>query len=288
VSPSTVWLASYPKSGNTWMRALLGALMAQEETDDPLDINDLRGEPFAASRHHVERYLGFPASDLAPAEVDALRPACDAELDRSLSETRLRKIHDAVQTLDGQPLVSSDSARAAIYLVRDPRDVAVSLAHFFGRPMRLAVKLLGNPASTLGGCAPTIGRQLPQPLGTWSEHVLGWVRQDAFPVVVVRYEDLLVDAGRELTRAAALAGLHASPERIAAAVEAARFEKLQHREDDVGFAERPTRATRFFRRGEAGAWRDELPRTLAAKVERDHGDVMAMFRYERELTGVSA
>jgi aryl sulfotransferase len=286
VSAQTVWLASYPKSGNTWMRALLRTLTRQEETDDPLDINDLRGGPIAAGRHHVELYLGFPASDLTTGEVNALRPACDAALDAALTEVRFRKIHDAVRSLDGRPLVTGASTRAGIYVIRDPRDVAVSFAHFMARPMERAVDGLADPRATLGP-TKTIGAQLLQPLGTWSEHVLGWTRQEEFPVVVVRYEDLLEDAGRELVRAAEVAGVPAPAERVAAAVEAARFENLSKSEAQVGFIERPLKATRFFRRGEAGAWRDELSPGLAAKVERDHAEVMELFGYERELTGAA-
>ena len=284
MTPRTVWLASYPKSGNTWMRALLRALMRQEETDDPLDINDLRGGPIAASRHQIESCTGFPASDLAPRELAALRPLCDAALDAELTEVRFRKIHDAVTTRGGQPLVRPESTRAAVYVIRDPRDVAVSYAHFMDRPPGWAVDALADPSGTLGARAVAIGAQLPQWLGTWSDHVLGWTRAVGFPVVVVRYEDLLDGAGRELARAASVAGVPAPPERVAAAVEAARFEALQRQEDEVGFVERPLKGTRFFRSGRAGGWREELPAALAARVERDHGAVMEMFGYERELT----
>ena len=288
MTANTVWLASYPKSGNTWMRALLRTLMRQEETDDPLDINHLGGGPIAASRHHVERYLGFPASDLAPREVDRLRPACDAALDADLTEVRFRKIHDAVRNHVGMPLVDGRGARAAVYVIRDPRDVAVSFAHFMGRPMEWAVATLGNPRGALGTDRCTIGTQLRQPLGSWSDHVTGWTRHEELPVVVVRYEDLLVDAGAQLARAAAVAGVPAQPDRVAAAVEEARFEKLQQKENEVGFGERPLKMTRFFRRGQAGAWRDELSGDLAAQVERDHGEVMQRFGYALELTGSPA
>jgi aryl sulfotransferase len=66
---------------------------------------------------------------------------------------------------------------------------------------------------------------------------------------------------------------------VALAVEHARFEHLRDEEEREGFPERPASAERFFRRGEAGAWQDEMSPADAVRVERDHAKTMMRFGY---------
>lgn len=277
--PRTVWLASYPKSGNTWVRAMLAALTAEAEEPD-LDINALGGGPVASSRVQIERWLGFASSDLTDDELERIRPACDAAFDRRLREVRFRKVHDRLWTGRGISIVPPDRTRAAIYVVRDPRDVALSFAHHSNQSHEWAVDSLADPGMTMVESGHDVDTQARQRLGTWSEHVTGWTEQDLFPVLVVRYEDLAADTLAELTRLAAFAGLDATPAQLAAAVRSAAFETMRAKEEREGFIERPGRDRPFFRSGRAGGWREELEPSLAARVERDHGEVMERFGYE--------
>jgi aryl sulfotransferase len=279
MSPQTVWLASYPKSGNTWVRALLAAL-----GDGTVDINRTMSATIAAARTPLERLTGLPSSELLPEEVQRLRPLVDAELDARLPEGRSglwhRKIHDGLFTgLNGAPIVSVAATRAAIYVVRDPRDVAVSYAHHLGVSMADAVAAMANPGWRMGGGRHSPARHLNQQLGTWSEHVEGWLDHDLFPVLLVRYEDLHEDTAAQLRRLQSVVDREAEDATLNAAVRAARFDELRAQEARDGFRERPGPDRAFFRRGIAGAWRDELPAELAARVEADHHRVMARLGY---------
>jgi aryl sulfotransferase len=276
--PMTVWLASYPKSGNTWVRAMLAALTS--EADDPeVDINDMAGGPMSSARAHIERWTGFASSDLTRDELELVRPRCDAAFDGRLDDVRFRKIHDAfLAPGSGGPIVSVEHTRGAIYVVRDPRDVAVSYAHHNSGTHEWAVAMLSDRAGTMGRF-DRLDAQAPQHLGTWSDHVRGWVEHDLFPVHVVRYEGVAADPVGSLRALAAFAAIEPSDERLAAAVASASFEALRTQEAAVGFIERPSRADSFFRRGVAGSWRDELAPELAARVERDHAEVMARMGY---------
>jgi aryl sulfotransferase len=274
-APWTVWLASYPRSGSTWTRAVLAAL-----TGPDLDINALEGGPIASSRAAIDARIGFASTDLLPDEIDALRPRCDAALDADLDRIRVRKIHDGLFTgPGGAPIVSPAATRSAIYLVRDPRDVAVSFGAFGGGAPAWAVGRMADPGAALAGSATAVGGQVRQRLGSWSQHVEGWTSQRLFPVAVFRYEDLHADPVGEFGRLAAHAGLSVGPDEIAAAVAVTRFERLRAQEIRNGFRERPSVGTTFFRRGVVGSWRDELPWRLARRIERDHGAAMARLGY---------
>lgn len=275
----TVWLASYPKSGNTWVRAMLAALDHGE-----VGLNTtIRGSTMASARGPLERLTGLVSSELLADEVIRLRPMVDASLDDRFAATSLalwpRKIHDALYApADGPPIVSLEATRAAIYLLRDPRDVAVSFAHHLGREIEHAVAVMGSGLA-YGGVTTGVTRQFPQHMGTWSTHVEGWIDHQLFPVEVIRYEDMLADPVGQLRKIALRLEREASLEELEAAVEAAGFDKLKSQEAESGFREAMARDRPFFRRGMAGAWRDELSPELAARIVADHGPVMERFGY---------
>ena len=276
--PKTIWIASYPKSGNTWLRAMVTGLTGEEHE---LDVNALDGGLIASSRDHIESWIGFASSDLTTDELDRIRPLCDAAFDRGLDEVCFRKIHDALLSAsDRAPIVPGNRTRGAVYIVRDPRDVAVSYAHHTGKSQEWAVAELANPAASLLGQPGAHVGQVRMRLGTWSEHVREWTRHDLFPVLVVRYEDLSADPRAELARVARFAGIDADDDRVAAAVRAARFDALRDQETRTGYHAAPFPDRAFFRRGQVGAWRDELAPELAAQVEHDHAEVMSELGYE--------
>jgi aryl sulfotransferase len=288
MSPRTIWLASYPRSGNTWVRALLRAA-AEPTPGAKIDLDDLGADPIATARDHLERWTGLIASELEPAEIDRIRPRADAALDESLDDIRFRKIHDALFSAPGgRPIVPPAATLRGVYIVRDPRDVAVSFAPFLGRTQAQAVAAMANPCAALARSEKRLWSHLRHRLDTWSNHVSGWLDHDLFPMLLVRYEDLAADAAGELARIAEFAGLELSPGRVEAAAEVASFEPLRALESIHGFRGTPGSGAPFFRRGQAGAWKDELAPELAQRVEADHGPVMVRVGYAITAPGLRA
>jgi len=275
VSGLTVWVASYPKSGSTWLRAVYTALLGEAEPD----INDLGAGDIAAAREIFDTGLGARSSDLTPDEIDLLRPRADEVACEGAGVDLWRKIHDALFAGPGGELVVSVAAtRVALYMVRDPRDVAVSLAHRVGKPLTWAVERLGSP-STVSKSTGRLESQLRQRLGTWSEHVASWTDAPPFPVHVVRYEDCLADPLPTFRSAFAAAGLNATDTALSEALAGCAWDRLRAQEDASGFRERGPGMALFFRRGIAGGWAEEMPAELARRMEDQHGEVMARFGY---------
>ena len=105
----------------------------------------------------------------------------------------------------------------AVYVVRDPRDVVISLAHHLGSTPEHAVGFMGDPRATFAPSTARLDPQLAQRLGTWSQHVTGWLDHDLFDVLLVRYEDLQADAAGQLRRIVDFGGLEATDEQVAPA-----------------------------------------------------------------------
>jgi hypothetical protein len=280
MSGRTVWLASYPKSGNTWFRAVYSAW----RTSGAPDLDTLG--TIASSRERFDDSLSIASSDLTPQEIELLRPRADDVVDGDIEQLHLQKIHDQLTTGRASRYIVSEAAtRCALYVIRDPRDVAVSLAHHNEHGVDWAAVKLNDPAAAMSDRADDISDQLLQRLGSWSTHVRSWVDHAPFPVHVVRYEDCLDDPVTVFTAAFTAAGFPVVTEDFAAAVERSSFAHLQAREAEGGFREARSRTAPFFRQGMAGGWRTELPEALADGIVAAHADVMARFGYLDPMSG---
>ena len=109
------WLASYPKSGNTWFRIVLANLLKQ----GPIDINQFSTGKIASSRPWIEEALGFDSAYLTHDELDQLRPGIYTWLGETLSEPAYHKIHDAYTFVNDTPLLPKAGCLGALYFIRN-------------------------------------------------------------------------------------------------------------------------------------------------------------------------
>ena len=271
------WLASYLKSGNTWFRAFLSNLRGGGTA--PADINALDREAIAAARGWLDEVLGFDTADLPPGDVELLRPHV-YRWSRHSPGIAYHKIHDAYTwTAAGEPLVSREGTLGAIYLIRNPLDVAVSLAHHWQCSIDQTIDRMGSPDTMLALGRTGMAAQVRQRLLTWSGHVGSWVEAPGLRCEVVRYEDMLTDPLPTFTRAAAFLGLPTDPEHVARAIRFSEFRELARQEAQHGFEERRPGMDRFFRHGRRDGWQGILTRNQVARLLADHGRTMRRFGY---------
>jgi aryl sulfotransferase len=273
-----VWLASYPKSGNTWMRAFLTALFKPEKDD--LDINNMVPNTIASSRQLFDDLAGVSASDLLPGEIDRLRPAIYRQNALESEEMIYHKIHDAWILLpDGEPLIPADVTRAVIYIIRNPLDVAVSFANHLNCSIDKAIAIMNNPGYAFCDRRDRLANQLKQQLLTWSGHVKSWVDESGLPVWVMRYEDMSAKPEITFTKALNFIGLQHTTAEIKSALELCSFTRLQKQEEEKGFSEKSARSPSFFRKGKVGDWQNFLTREQVEKIIDSHGGVMRRYGY---------
>ncbi len=270
------WLASYPKSGNTWMRAFVQNSRLGAEV--PADINELTSGHHAAARPWLDDVLCFATSDLSADEVERLRPVV-CEWIAQAEPVGYHKIHDAYTfTVDGVPIIGREGTYGALYIIRNPLDVVPSAAHHWGCTLDEAIGRLAAHQD-LAVSQRSLPTQVRQRLLTWSKHVLSWADAADLRVMVTRYEDLLGDPLSEFARVAGFLELPHDEESVRRAVRFSSFEELSRQEERTGFRERPQRADRFFRSGTSGGWRKALSEEQVRRVVAAHGEVMERFGY---------
>lgn len=244
VFPDDTFIASYPRSGNTWARFLIANLM------------------------HPKRPVTF-------ANLETIIPDATALSSRELKRIprpRLIKTHEYFEP----------RYRKVIYLVRDPRDVALSLYNFrrkyrsvddsYPIEQYVAERFLAGDLDV-----------------SWGEHVGSWLgtRMNHPGFLLVRYEDLLQDPTRELCRLASFLGIAENPEALTQAIErssANRLRQLEKVEHEAWVTTRGKRAdVPFIAEAVAGTWKQKLPQPSVALIESAWGDLMNSLGYETSV-----
>jgi Sulfotransferase domain len=273
-----VWIASYPKSGNTWVRAFLAALhrVMAGDAQGPVDLNQMAS--YSASDRQAqlfEKYLDRPITEVAPGELAALRPRVQEDIARDADGIVFTKTHNARMDDHGVPMINQSVSVGALYLVRNPLDVAISFAHFRDVPIDQAIVDMGTHEFGIGTSATDIHFVS----SSWSENVRSWTERRHPAVLVMRYEDLLDNPIVNFTHIARHVRMLPEQEKVERAVELSSFDKLRSAERETGFQEKPDSAQIFFREGRAGQWREVLTPAQVDRIVTAHGEQMARFGY---------
>jgi hypothetical protein len=277
-----LWLASYPKSGNTWMRIFLANL--QKEADEPMDINAL-GDYWANNRELFNNFSGLESSLLTDDETLHIRYQIYEHLDEVTEKLTILKTHAPyLRNTNGERLFPKSVSLGVIYLIRDPLDIAISMANHNSSTLDEAITLMADETYALfANKGYSSQKQLFEPVSSWGENVLSWVEECEFPLLIIRYEDLVFQSFESFSRAAHFAGLSDDPNRIKHSIDNSSFDVLQKQEQANGFREKPkTMGDFFFRKGKVGAWREELSPAQVERIIHDQGEVMRRFGYLTE------
>ncbi len=290
--PGIVWLASYPKSGNTWLRAVLTNYL--REDDEPASINALAGKRYN-DRDLFDEFVGINSSDLTDAEVARYRARLRGFLAEKVfasgtvsGETFHRdgrlfaKTHEAYRVPGGPARFRRGGTAGVVYLIRNPLDVAVSFAHHLNRSIDHIIRFMADPAASDPASVRGITEHLPEAMTTWSGHVSSWTVPSELSVHVARYEDLLKDPCSGFGAIVRFAGLEWDDARLDCAIGHAAFPRLRAQEEQDGFVEKLPAAPSFFRAGVAGSWRTALTRGQVKALVDAHGEVMERLGYLRD------
>ena len=268
-----VWLASYPKSGNTWTRLFLASFVADKSDFDPNKA--LLGSYHDAARVTMSKLLNVDTTTLDTRMVSAMRMPYLAKLaERSHSDIMV-KTHVVNGVWNDVPTSPLSLTRRAIYIVRHPFDVAVSFSKHMGFSVDDAIAAMGNPDFGIGS-----DTQVKQPMHTWSGHVQSWMECVGYDHICIRYEDMHKRPLLTFSNVLGLMGMKPDAARIQRAIDQVTFSKLKRFEDEHGFKEKATHSShQFFSKGKIGTWRDVLTKEQAKQLWNDHHVVMERLGY---------
>lgn len=277
---NVIWLASYPKSGNTWFRSFLTALLNQGE----VDINKMETDGIFSDKGYIESILDLSTDDLRPREFESLRKTAFAYKAQLAQKELFVKIHDAYtySRWDGLPLIPNFGSRVALYLIRNPLDVVLSLANHTGLNIDDTINKYMNCEEGAFVKKGKAGQQYYQLMGTWAMHASSWLNQKDIPVHIIRYEDMKANPFKTFKGAVAQMQLNYNDEAILNAIEACDFKKLKQQEEYKGFKEKQIPSSAFFFKGESGRWKKELTKEQIRKIMTVNESMMKRYGYWEE------
>jgi hypothetical protein len=274
-----IWLASYPKSGNTWLRIFLYHI-TRIAHGVPLDGNDLnhldRSSLYEARLVTLfEHFLKRPVAEVEWRDILRVRPQVQAEVVRRINGPMFLKTHMALITVEGTPTINLQATLGAIYIVRNPLDVVLSLSDHMGIPLEYAVECLCLD----GYRVPHTSIEVYEPWGSWRENVGSWSSAPKEKILSIRYEDMLEAPQKTFRAVMTHLGQNPSDEQIEEAIELSSFKRLSEIEKEASFRERSHNALRFFRVGRAGQWQDVLSEAQIERIVSVNHRYMRRFGY---------
>jgi hypothetical protein len=242
IFPDDVFLVSFPKSGNTWTRFLIANLAHPETPATFANIHELVPDPEGTAKKILDH----------------------------MSRPRIIKSHECFDPRYPR----------AMYIVRDPRDVALSQYHYH----RKCRKIDDNYPMEKFVDRFLAGQTCPH--GSWAENVSTWLvtRRNDPRFLLLRYEDITADTAGELSKIAAFVGINTTPERIQQAVDRSSADNMRKLEQAQSHLSTLTKTSRkdlpFVRAAGSGGWRTGLPEPLVAKIEGAWAPLMQSLGYE--------
>ncbi len=279
-----IWIASYPKSGNTWVRALLSSYFFSERGEFNFSLLS-NIDSFPSPRFFSQYEDLF----LKPEETSKYWITQQNEINKKKQHLFL-KTHSALCSVKGNNFTDKKNSLGSIYIIRDPRNVVTSLAHHYQISKDEALKFMLDKNRAI--VSKENNRYTGfQPLFSWEFNVNSWVNNKLFPVLVVRYEDLqketfvtfknIIDFINKITQSKK----SLDNKKIKNCIDSTKFENMQKLEQDQGFAEAVTKKNssdkiKFFNLGEKNNYKNLLDKNFIQEMNDKFKPFLIKYKYE--------
>ena len=276
-----IWLSSYPKSGNTYIRSFLSAYFFTN--NGQFDFKLLK---FIEQFPDKQFFNGFINTK---EEASKKWLPIQKEIIKS-KKVRFLKTHSAYGSLDNNPFTSSEVTIGSIYIVRDPRNVLLSLMNHFSLDEYSALEMLCD--GNRGIKSEDNNYASYSFLSTWSNHLKSWLNIKSFKTILIKYEDLENNSEKNLSNLVKFINdllknnQGIDHQKFNKALETTSFVKLKKKEDKEGFSEaifskKEGEKIPFFNMGFKSDWKKILKKSTVRKVEEKFGKEMTDLGYLR-------
>jgi hypothetical protein len=269
-----IWLASFPKSGNTWTRIFLMNLFMNPS--EPLPINEVyQMSPSDVALEWYRMVDPRPPESWTVADYAQMRPRVQEKIASHAPDSIFVKTHSPLSPWHGVPAFNMQVTAGAICIVRNPLDVVASYASHSGLDLDPMIEIMQRPDYA----APGGEERAPHPIGSWSQNVASWTARGHQAMHVMRYEDMVEKPLEAFGGLVAFLRLPPDEGRLKKALEFSSFQELKGQESSGGFDEASKKAQQFFRGGKTGGWKKELTKAQVKAVVDAHRPQMERFGY---------
>ena len=262
-----IWLASYPKSGNTWIKLFLSAYLGNQNASIPFNINKMLIPFSLIPAPNLIKKFNFDFSNFKNIAEHWIQ--MQEYLNLSTKGNIFVKTHNAMCTINKNKFTNKQNSLGAIYLVRDPRDIIISYSNFLKKSYDEVATYLFNSENF--EYSNINGKQFDFTLtGSWSDNYNSWKNCKSMEVLIIKYEDMISDTQNTFAKIIKylnkIDNIKIDNEKIKSCINLTSFKNLRKIEEEKGFIEKGF-GEFFFRKGRVGDWKDKLNQDLVKKIE---------------------
>ena len=282
------WIASYPKSGNTWIRSLLASYLFSEDGQFGFEllknIEQSSSKNFSSDKLMSSNYQDRISKNWIPSQKKINQD----------KKIHLLKTHNALCSINGNNFTDKFNTSAVIYVARDPRNLITSLAHHYEFTLDEAFSFLTNKKKII---FPINDEKREKDikdhedfnfLSDWSTHYQSWKNINFCPIKIIKYEDCLIDVQKvfvsTLDFLSKFLKFKFDNKKINNALTSTSFKNLSRMEKNEGFQESATssrtmKKIKFFNLGKKNNWETLLDKKLIRKIESRFKNEMSELGY---------
>ena len=276
-----IWLASYPKSGNTWVRSLLSAYYYSKNGNFNFEL-----------LKNIDVYPQQKYFDVKIDKPGEINSYWDISQEKIISKKKIKilKTHNSLLELNGKNFTKPQYTLGIIYIVRDPRNVITSLKNHYDLDYEQSLDFMLNEKKYICDTREKNDYADFHFLSSWSNHYKSWINNNLFKRMVIKYEDLEKDTYKTLKNLITyINGLYQVNEKIDEikinnCIKTTSFEILKHKEKKEGFSEnvyseKTKKKIDFFHLGSKNKWREVVPKEFHEKINNIFKEDLKNLKY---------
>ena len=274
-----IWIASYPKSGNTWMRSLLSAYLYTDDGNFNFDLL------YKIAQFPNKKFLEYFLKDFS--DIKKVSDYWIAAQDRinlfNENKTIFLKTHSALCTLENNSFTNKNNTKAVIYVVRDPRNVVTSISNHYSFDIEESFKFITKTNKFLTG-EEWGGKDfgIATALGSWANHFKSWQQIKFAPILIIKYENLINDTFNELQKLLIFLKNKCQINKnidVAKLINSTSFDSLKSFEDKKLLNLSHNKGVKFFNLGKENIWQNNLDKKYVDQIEEKFEKEMIELNY---------
>ena len=281
-----IWIASYPKSGNTWIRSLLGSYFFTKNGIFNFDV-----------LKSIEQFTPHIPDSILDEKIHYQSKVSKSWIisQKKINEDNkihFLKTHNAMCAINGNSFTDKFNTLAAIYVVRDPRNVLTSISHHYEINQNESLEFLTNKREIIYPIKPGSKNKSNENdfnfLSDWSTHYNSWKNIGFCPIKIIKYEDIILNDKKTfisiLNFLSKFMKSNINEEKLKNALQSTSFDKLSSLEKKIGFDEsvyskNTQKKIKFFNLGKKNKWKKMLDKNIAKNIEKTFSKEMNELGY---------
>ena len=264
-----IFISSYPKSGNTWLRCIISSILNNQ--NGKFNFNDLNKTRLFSRESHFKHFKDLEYQENGNLNFNFVSNnwiKAQQKINEESKDVRFFKTH-SIREISNKYFTDQTVCLGFIYVVRDPRDVAISYTHHCGGDLNVAIETMLYNNKNYASHHKT-----NELISTWKQHLFSWDKFNSVPRLFIKYEDMLDNTKKillhiiDFINSLTILSINKNNDFLENILNTTSFNYLQLLEKNFGFNE-ATNNSVFFRKGVSNQWKTILSQNQKDLIQNE-------------------